>query len=120
VIDCDVHNNLNSLSELGPWLDPTWRQYVDSGGYGGFSLPNYPYVHPSGFFMGEAGPPSGGVPGSDFEQLKTQLLDAWDIDYAILNGEDILNISCIPNRTVRHRAGPGVQPLDARDLDTEG
>jgi uncharacterized protein len=98
VIDCDVHNNLNSLSELGPWLDPTWRQYIESGGYGGFSLPNYPYVHPSGFFMGDAAPPSGGIPGSDYEHLKTQLLDAWDIDYAILNGEDILNISCIPNR----------------------
>jgi hypothetical protein len=42
VIDCDVHQNFNSLHDLVPWLDPAFRDYVEVGGYTGFQLPNYP------------------------------------------------------------------------------
>ncbi len=95
MIDCDVHQNFNSLRELEPWLDPAFRDYVEVGGYNGFQLPNYPWVHPSGFLMGDAVPETGGVPGSDYETLREQLLDRYDVEYAILTGEDILNVSCM-------------------------
>jgi predicted TIM-barrel fold metal-dependent hydrolase len=95
MIDCDVHQNFNSLHDLVPWLDPAFRDYVEVGGYAGFQLPNYPWVHPSGFLMGDAVPESGGVPGSDYETLREQLLDRHDVEYAILTGEDILNVSCM-------------------------
>jgi uncharacterized protein len=95
MIDCDVHQNFNSLRDLVPWLDPAFRDYVTDGGYGGFTLPNYPWIHPSGFMMGDAHPESGGVPGSDYETLREQLLDRFDVEYAVLTGEDILNVSCM-------------------------
>jgi uncharacterized protein len=95
MIDCDVHQNFNSLRDLLPWLDPAFRDYVTEGGYGGFTLPNYPWVHPSGFMMGDAAVPDGGVPGSDYETLREQLLDRFELEYAVLTGEDILNISCM-------------------------
>lgn len=97
MIDCDVHHNFTSIKELSPWLEPTWRQYLDRGGYSGYSLPNYPWVHPSGFLMGDAAPPNGGIAGSDYDTMRSQLLDRWNAEYVVLNGEDILNVSCIPN-----------------------
>jgi predicted TIM-barrel fold metal-dependent hydrolase len=95
MIDCDVHQNFNSLHELVPWLDPAFRDYVEVGGYTGYQLPNYPWVHPSGFMMGDAVPGSGGVPGSDYETMREQLLDRFDVEHAVLTGEDILNVSCM-------------------------
>jgi predicted TIM-barrel fold metal-dependent hydrolase len=95
LIDCDVHQNFNGLGDLLPWLDPAFRDYVTEAGYGGFTLPNYPWVHPSGFMMRDAEPSNGGVPGSDYETLREQLLDRYEIEYAILTGEDILNVSCM-------------------------
>ena len=95
MIDCDVHQNFDSLSDLLPWLDPAFRDYLTIGGYTGFTLPNYPWVHPSGFMMGDAVPPDGGVPGSDYQTLREQLLDRFDVEYAVLTGEDILNVSCM-------------------------
>jgi len=95
MIDCDVHQNFNSLHDLVPWLDPAFRDYVEVGGYTGYQLPNYPWVHPSGFTMNDAKPAAGGVPGSDYETMREQLLDRYEIEYAILTGEDILNVSCM-------------------------
>jgi predicted TIM-barrel fold metal-dependent hydrolase len=97
VIDCDTHQNFNSTRDLLPWVDPAFRDYLDQGGYRGYELPNYPWVHPQGFMMGDAVPPGGGVPGSDYETLREQLLDRHDIEYAILTGEEILNVSCMPH-----------------------
>jgi predicted TIM-barrel fold metal-dependent hydrolase len=45
--------------------------------------------------MNESFPAGGGVPGSDYETLREQLLDRYEIEFAILTGEDILNVSCM-------------------------
>jgi predicted TIM-barrel fold metal-dependent hydrolase len=37
------------------------------------------------------------VPGSDYDTLREQLLDAHDVEYAILTGEEILSVSCLPH-----------------------
>jgi uncharacterized protein len=100
MIDCDVHQNFNHVQDLLPWLDPAHRDYVVHGGYGGYSLPNYPWLHPSGFMRGDSVPANGGVPGSDYELLREQLLDAFDVEFAILTGEDILNVSAVPHPQV--------------------
>jgi predicted TIM-barrel fold metal-dependent hydrolase len=97
VIDCDVHQNFNRLTDLVPWLDPAYRDFVEHGGFGGLGLPNYPWVHPGGFTMNEAQPPDGGVAGSDYETLREQLLDGQEVEFAILTGEEILNVSCLPH-----------------------
>jgi predicted TIM-barrel fold metal-dependent hydrolase len=97
VIDCDVHQNFDHVQDLVPWLDPAFRDYVVHGGYGGYSLPNYPWLHPSGFMRDDARPADGGVPGSDYELLRQQLLDAFDVEFAILTGEEILSVSAVPH-----------------------
>jgi hypothetical protein len=97
MIDCDVHQNFDHVQDLVPWLDPAFRDYVVHGGYGGYSLPNYPWLHPSGFMRGDSVPPDGGVPGSDYETMRAQLLDAFDLEYAILTGEEILSVSAVPH-----------------------
>jgi predicted TIM-barrel fold metal-dependent hydrolase len=95
MIDCDVHQNFSRLDELLPWIDPPFRRYIERGGYTGYQLPNYPWVHPSGFMMNDAVPPTGGVPGSDYPTLREQLLDRYEVEFAILTGEDILNVSAM-------------------------
>jgi predicted TIM-barrel fold metal-dependent hydrolase len=45
----------------------------------------------------DARPPDGGVPGSDYELLREQLLDAFEVEYAILTGEEILSVSAVPH-----------------------
>ena len=35
MIDCDVHQNLGRLSELLPWLDPAYRDYLRHAGFSG-------------------------------------------------------------------------------------
>jgi uncharacterized protein len=97
VIDCDVHQNFDHVQDLVPWLDPAFRNYVIHGGYGGYSLPNYPWLHPSGFMRDDARPAGGGVPGSDYQLLREQLLDAFDIEFAVLTGEEILSVSAVPH-----------------------
>ena len=101
MIDCDVHQNFNHVSDLLPWIDPAYRDYVRNAGFGGFELPNYlTWMHPDGTTRRDSMPPGGGVPGSDYETIRKQLLDPLDIEYAILTGEDILSVSCLPNPQV--------------------
>jgi predicted TIM-barrel fold metal-dependent hydrolase len=101
VIDCDVHQNFNRLSDLLPWIDPAHRGYILHAGFGGFELPNYlTWMHPHGTTRRDAVPPDGGVPGSDYETMRKQLLDPHDVEYAVLTGEDILSVSSLPNPQV--------------------
>ncbi|MDP9477148.1 MAG: amidohydrolase [Actinomycetota bacterium] len=101
MIDCDVHQNFSRLRDLLPWIDPGHRDFVLHAGFGGFELPNYlTWMHPQGTTRRDAVPPDGGVPGSDYETIRKQLLDPLDVEYAILTGEDILSVSSLPNPQV--------------------
>jgi len=101
MIDCDVHQNFKRLSDLLPWIDPAYRDFVLHAGFGGFELPNYlTWMHPNGTTRDDAVPPDGGAPGSDYETMREQLLDPLGVEYAILTGEDILSVSSLPNPQV--------------------
>jgi predicted TIM-barrel fold metal-dependent hydrolase len=95
MIDCDVHQNLSSIEELFPYLPDAAREHLLHGGYAGVGFPEYPWTHPEGFWRRDSFPESGGPPGSDYETLRRQLLDEYDVDYAILTGEDILTASAM-------------------------
>lgn len=97
MIDCDVHQTFRSLDDLLPYLPEVHREHIVHGGYSGIGLPEYHWTHPEGFWRRDAFPDSGGPPGSDFELLRRQLLDAYEVDYAILTGEDILTVSAMPS-----------------------
>ena len=86
LIDCDIHNALGSERELLPFLPARWRRHLETFGlrssrYGGAS---YPRANPNAART-DAWPPSGLPPGADLPFLREQLLDAWGIEYGVLN-----------------------------------
>jgi predicted TIM-barrel fold metal-dependent hydrolase len=87
VIDCDVHPK-TSPARLKPFLSRHWQDYLDIYGLRprhGFSA-GYPY--PKGQPQAarrDAWPPGGGLPASDLAFMREQLLDFYDVEYAILN-----------------------------------
>jgi predicted TIM-barrel fold metal-dependent hydrolase len=84
VIDCDVHNTVPSIKALYPYLPDRWRDYVVEHNIKSLE-PNY---YPRGASLSVrpgAQPPSGQPPGSDLNLLRSQVLDPWNVQYAVLN-----------------------------------
>jgi uncharacterized protein len=100
MIDCDVHNDITELADLVPYMQEGYRSYILGGGFDGFQMETYPWVNPTGFFRRDAEPEGGQAPGSSYELLKEQLLDAYDVEYAMLTGGMSLGASCLPHAQV--------------------
>ena len=83
LVDTDVHINLDSLKSLFPYLEARWRDYITESGMGGLASTLYPSNAPNLFLEGSR--PEQGPPGSSLELLRSQLLDPWELQYAILN-----------------------------------
>jgi hypothetical protein len=87
LVDADVHNYVPSIESLLPYLSRSWVEYI---GHTGFKGPpalgggGYPRFYESAARR-DAWPPTGTMPGSDPDFMSQQLLDEWNIDYAILN-----------------------------------
>jgi predicted TIM-barrel fold metal-dependent hydrolase len=84
VIDCDVHNVVPSIEALVPYLSDFWREYVRQSAFRGPADTAHPAGTPTSTRPGSK-PASGGPPGSDLALLREQVLDPWDVEYAILN-----------------------------------
>ena len=83
VIDCDIHPALKSPKALHPYLSERWRRHRDTIGDRGFGGAYYPRANPNAART-DAWPPNGLPPGSDLDFTRYQLLDAWDIDFGVL------------------------------------
>lgn len=81
VIDCDVHNALKSHLDLVPYLEEPWKTRVAENGLG---LMFSGYYSPIGVGRKDAVPPGGGQVGSDSDFVIEQLIDSYNVDYAIL------------------------------------
>ena len=101
MIDCDVHNSWSSSTALLPYLEPAFRDYLVRGelpgGRDSFPHAHRPWLHPEGFMRTDATPADGGTPGSNYELLREQLLDRYDLEYAILTGEEAIEVSTLAN-----------------------
>ena len=101
MIDCDVHNGWRSARELLPHLDPYHRDLVERGelpgGRDSFPHGHRPWLHPEGFTRTDAVPEDGGAPGSDYELMCEQLLDRYGHEYAILTGDEPIELSTLAN-----------------------
>jgi predicted TIM-barrel fold metal-dependent hydrolase len=101
IIDCDVHNAWPSAEVLLPHLDPYWRDFLERGelpgGRGSFPHGHRPWLHPEGFTRTDAIPADGSTPGSDYELMRGQLLDRYDVEYAILTGDEAIEASTLAN-----------------------
>ncbi|WP_135548164.1 amidohydrolase family protein [Paenibacillus cymbidii] len=93
VIDCDVHNQFNHYTDLVPYLKEPWKSRVASLGiHVGFT-----YTSPIGVMRKDAVPPNGGKPGSSPDYLYKQLIEEYQMEYAILTGDDIMHLSVNPD-----------------------
>jgi len=84
VIDCDIHNQPTTKEALSPYLSARWRRHHETFGQRGHTGANYPRMNLDAART-DSWPPNGGPPGSDLDFLRHQLLDAWGIEYGILN-----------------------------------
>ena len=94
LVDCDVHNSPNSVSDLQPFLSKRWQQYICDSGFDAPPGPTYPKAFAQAARR-DAWPPGGGLPGSDPDFARQQLLDAWQIAFAILN--PLYNVAAVHN-----------------------
>ncbi len=84
LVDCDAHSAVDSIRDLLPFLSERWCAYIEQGGFEGPALSFYPKVFEFASRR-DAFPPGGGRPGADPDFARGQLLDAWQVDYAVLN-----------------------------------
>jgi predicted TIM-barrel fold metal-dependent hydrolase len=101
IVDCDIHHSVSKNEELLPYLPRVYRERVTDQG---FLLPG------SGYFNVpkraartdladgcDANMPTPGVRGSDYQVLKEQQLDLWNVDVAILTGGNMYSAGVIPD-----------------------
>jgi len=81
LIDCDFHNELDSIKDLYPYLSERWRDHIDAYGVRGPAGGYYPR------FMDhreDARPPSGRRSGSEVAFSRENFLDPYNVAYATL------------------------------------
>ena len=83
IVDCDIHNAVPP-GGLQPYLSKRWQEHHKNFGLRGRPGGYYPRALPHAA-RHDAWPPSGVRPGADLGFLQQQLLDAWDIEYGVLN-----------------------------------
>jgi predicted TIM-barrel fold metal-dependent hydrolase len=84
IVDCDIHNAPASERTILTYLDARWHHRFTTFGAHGYPGSIYPRNTPQAART-DAWPPSGLPAGADLPFLRDQLLDAWGIDYGILN-----------------------------------
>jgi predicted TIM-barrel fold metal-dependent hydrolase len=101
VIDCDVHNQWPSAEVLLPYLEPPFRDYLVRGEIpgppGSFPHGHRPWLHPEGFKRSDVPAPEDGTTEDHYDALRAQLLDRYQVDYAILTGEEAIEVSTLAN-----------------------
>src|SRR3954454_17011631 len=101
MIDCDVHNNWASADVLLEHLAPAFRKYMERGELpgqrGSFPHAHRPWLQPEDFKRTDATPPGGGMAGSDYPFMREQLLDRYGADFAVLTGEEAIEVSTLAN-----------------------
>jgi predicted TIM-barrel fold metal-dependent hydrolase len=82
-IDCDVHPAVPNLAALTRFMEPYWREQVESRGTEGLDLSSYPINAPDGCRADWRVP--GVKPGTDIEALRRHALDGFGSRIAICN-----------------------------------
>ncbi|MQA16354.1 MAG: amidohydrolase family protein [Pseudonocardiaceae bacterium] len=85
IIDTDVHERAELYSLL-PYLEPKWRKYITDFGWQPDRVLPYAQFAAGGLDREDAKLPDGRPGGSDYNLLREQLLDEYNIDYAVLTG----------------------------------
>ncbi|MEM7538702.1 MAG: amidohydrolase family protein [Chloroflexota bacterium] len=101
MIDCDVHNDWANANVLLPYIDDNFRDYLERGervgGPDSFPHGHRPWLHPEGYRRADLAPQEGMAAGADYAMMKRELLDKFDIEFAILTGEELMDLSTLAN-----------------------
>jgi predicted TIM-barrel fold metal-dependent hydrolase len=88
VIDCDVHYVPNGQADWLPYLPREWREYVQSPGGGRSAPTSGAFIsvteQQDGVYRLDSFPDDGTMPGANYEKMREQYLDAFDIRVAVL------------------------------------
>jgi uncharacterized protein len=85
IVDCDIHPHMG-MDKMSPFLSERWKRQLEAGGMSRWANESLYYPRPRrGAYRADTYPPNGGLPGSDPDYMREQLLDAWDIEIGILN-----------------------------------
>ncbi len=82
IIDCDFHNEIDSIQDLFPYLSERWVKHLKTFG---FRHPNSGYYPRFMDNREEERPPSGRKAGSEIGFARESYLDPYNVAYAILN-----------------------------------
>ncbi|MBI3762014.1 MAG: amidohydrolase, partial [Chloroflexi bacterium] len=96
-----MHNDWATAEVLLPYLDPYFRDYLARGELpglrGSFPHAHRPWLHPEGYKRADVAPANGIAAGADYDLMRELLLDRYDFEYAILTGEEIVEVSTLAN-----------------------
>jgi uncharacterized protein len=90
IIDCDVHNALRAHDDLKPYLAARWHPQYDQGTHIGGHGGQVVGARPARDIFRQDSFPSEGVPGSDLDTLRAQLLDEFNVTRAVLSPLEVL------------------------------
>jgi len=82
LIDCDFHNELDSIKDLYPYLSQRWRTHLDTFGV---RHPNSGYYPRFMDNREDARPPSGRRSGSEVAFMREHFLEPYNVSFGILN-----------------------------------
>jgi uncharacterized protein len=84
LIDCDIHIEWPNLETLHPYLPDHWIEYVTHSAFRAPDVNDYPRGAPI-TTRPDFAPPSGEPAGSELAHVREHVLDAWSLDYGIIN-----------------------------------
>src|ERR1700733_1089378 len=84
MIDTDVHVQIPALSTLFPYMDQMWIDWCDERKWKG-SPPTAWLPGNSARACRPQWRPAHGVPASDLALVREHILDAWDLEYAVIS-----------------------------------
>jgi hypothetical protein len=93
-IDCDIHPAIPSTRALLPYLDDYWREHIIRRGIDADNLELSAYPASAPLNSRPDWRPPSGLPGADFDLVRTQALDGFQSRFAIcnvLNGAQIMH-----------------------------
>ncbi len=95
-IDCDVHQQSKGPKDLMPYLPRAYQERVELFGTGLSQRAGYPNGGDKGW-RADSWPEDGSPPASDVNILKEKHLDVYNIEYAILLGQEYRPIPGLPD-----------------------
>jgi len=102
-IDCDVHHILPSFSTLMPYIEPGFRHRIElasnarAEARNNFAMPRRSYFNPTSTARVDTMDADGTNHASVPARVVEELLDRYDIAYAILMGNDLTTLSGMPD-----------------------